>query len=56
MPIKRKRNNIKKTLIWEVDLKGLNTSCLKINTDGINTKEKKNSNKSTQTCYFYRVS
>lgn len=56
MKIKRKRNNIKKTLVWEVDLRGLNTSCLTINTDDIKTKRKKNSKKSTKTSYFYRLS
>lgn len=56
MAIKRKKNNIKKTLVWEVDLKGLNTSCLTKPTEDINTKGKKNSKKSTQTCYFYRLS
>lgn len=56
MPIKRKRNNIQITLVWEVGLKGLHTSCLTVNTDDIDTKEKKKSNKSTQTFYFYRLS
>lgn len=52
MAIKRKRNNIKITLVYEVDLKGLNTSCLTINTDDINTKGNKSSNNSTQTLFL----